>query len=175
MRPKNRRKLHSSEQGTAIIEMTVVLVILSILTMAAGGVFSASQDSLDWHYHALALQKELRRTLSTMSQEIREASPSSPIPITTGTNTITFQIPSSVAANVVTSWKQITYTLSGTNAIRTIDSSTNTIGSSVQSMTFTYPASASLPRTVQIQITGRRDTLKRSVTVTLTNQVMLRN
>lgn len=175
MEQKDRRKIHPAGKGAAIIEMTWGLTILSLLAVTAAGVFSASEDSLTWNYHALALQKELRRTLSIMSQEIREASPSSPTPITTGTNTITFQIPSSVEANTVTSWEQITYALSGGNAIRTAGSSTSTIGTDVQAMTFTYPASSSLPQTVQIQITGRRNTPKRTVTITLTNQVVLRN
>jgi len=157
--------------------MMATLAVFSILTVAAAGAFNTSQDALNWNYHALALQKELRRTLSTMAQEIRESSPSSPAPITTGTNAITFQIPSSVAGNAVTAWTQITYALGTDNRVtRTSNNQTTTIGTDVATLSFTYPVNPmTAPRTVQIQITGTRTTLKRTITRTVTGQVVLRN
>ena len=164
-------------QGFSTAEMMVSLAVFVLLTVAAGGVFDTSQDSLNWNYQQLTLQNELRKILLSMSQEIKESSPNSPSPIITGANTITFQIPTSVSANQVTGWRQITYGLATDNTVtRTVNGQTNIIGNSVQALNFTYPVNAATaPRTVQIQIVGNRVTLKRNITATVTGQVNLRN
>lgn len=170
-------KCPAHKNGFSLVEMMVVLAIFSVVLLAGAGMFQAAQDFSDWNYHSTTLQKELRRALSTMSEEIRESSPSSPSPITIGTNTISFEIPLAISQNQVTSWTQIQYTL-GTDGVvtRTVNGQTTPIGNSVQTMNFIYPLNpVASPRTVQIQITGFRTTLKRTVTAMVTGQVTLRN
>ncbi len=165
------------KRGFTLIEMMVALFIFSIVLLAATGVFNHSQESFDWNFHRFILQSELRKILLTMSQEIRESSPSAPAPLTTGPNQITFQIPTAVSGSQVTQWEQINYSLApdGT-VVRASGGQNSIIGNSVQSLNFTYPVNPLIsPRTVQIQITGTRNTLKRNVTATLTGQVTLRN
>jgi prepilin-type N-terminal cleavage/methylation domain-containing protein len=173
---KNRRAVRNLE-GFSLAEMVVTLFILSTLAAAGTAVFTSSQESLDTNYHRLILQQELRKILWTMSQEIRESSPSSPTPITTGTNSITFEIPNAVSGNQVTQWTQVHYGLApDTTVTRTSNGQTTVMGNSVQSLNFVYPLDAgTAPRSVQIQITGSRNTLKRNLSVTLTGQVTLRN
>lgn len=166
-----------NEKGTSLVEMMVTLVLFSALAFAAASAFNSSQDSLDWNYQALSLQKELRRTLSTMTQEIRESSPSSPAPISISANSLSFQIPDSISGNIVTSWTPIIYALGANNSVlRTAKGQTTTLGNNVQTLNFTYPVDAvTAPRTVQVQITGSKTTLKRTITRTVTGQVVLRN
>lgn len=170
--------MQDGKRGFTLVEIMVALALSSILILVASRIFQSSQESLDWNYHALCLQKELRRTLLTLSQELRESSPSSPTPITTGSNTITFEIPAAVSGNAITGWTQITYTLSPNNTVtRTVNGQTTFIGNNVTALNFLYPFnSVTAPRTVQIQITGSRTTtLKRNITWTITGQVVLRN
>ena len=157
--------------------MMVTLTVFSVLLFAAAGAFDTSQNSLNWNYHGLTLQKELRKTLSTMTQEMRESSPSSPTPISIGLNSINFEIPSSVSGNTVAGWTQITYAMGPNNTVtRTANNQSTTMGSDIQALNFIYPVnSVTAPRTVQIQITGSRTTLKRTITRTVTGQVVLRN
>lgn len=164
-------------RGFSLIEVIGVLFAFSVLLMAAAGIFNRSQESLDWNFHRSILQQELRRVLWTMTQEIREASPSGPVPITTGPNSITFEIPTAVSGSQVSQWKQISYGLASDSTVtRTSNGQTAVIGNSVQSLNFIYPLDVVTgPRTVQIQITGTRATLKRNITVALTGQVTLRN
>lgn len=164
-------------RGYTLTEVLVTLTIFSLLTVAVGGVFDSSQQSLDWNQNALTLQKELRRTLSTMSQEIRESSPSSPTPLTVASNSISFEIPAVISGNVVTAWTRIDYALGPDNRVRrTANGQTTVIGAEVQSLNFIYPVDpVTAPRTVQIQITGTRTGLRRTVTRTVTGQVVLRN
>ena len=168
---------HLTRKGITLAEMMVALTIFSALAFAAAATFNSSQDSLDWNYQALSLQKELRKTLFTMTQEIRESSPSSPNPIAVTSNSMIFQIPSSVAGNIVTGWTQINYALAANNTVtRTVGGQTTSLGNDVQALSFVYPVDAvTAPRTVQIQITGSRTTLKRTITRTVTGQVVLRN
>lgn len=167
----------NQREGFTVVEITMALVLFSLLTLAGAGVFENSQDALNWNYHGLTLQKELRRILLTMSQELRESSPSSPTPISTGSNTITFEIPATVSGNTVTGWTQITYALAPNNTVtRNVNGQTTSIGNDVTALNFAYPVNpVSAPRTVQIQITGNRVTLKRNITRTVTGQVVLRN
>lgn len=155
--------------------MMVGLLLFSILAVASTSLFNQSQDSLNDSYHALALQKDLRKTISTMSQELREASPSSPSPVMTSPNGITFQIPETVSGNAVTAWLQISYVLANNVLTRTANGQTTTLGNDIQSVNFIYPVSPTSLRTVQIQVRGSRNTLKRTLTRTETGQVVLRN
>lgn len=165
------------KSGYTLLEMMVTLVVFSLLALAAASVFNQSQDSLDWNYQALTLDKELRRALFTMAREIRESSPSSPTPLTATSNSLAFEIPASVSGNTVTNWTQITYTLGAGNTVtRTSSGQTTPMGNNVTALNFTYPADpVTQPRTVQIQMTGARAALKRTVTRTVTGQVVLRN
>lgn len=169
--------MQKQRRGFTLVEIMVALALFSILILVASRIFQNSQESLDWNYHTLSLQKELRRTLSTMSQELRESSPSSPTPITTGSNTITFEIPATVSGNAITGWTQITYALSSNNTVtRTANGQTTSIGNNVTALNFLYPVNAvTAPRTMQIQITANQTTLKRNITRTITGQVVLRN
>lgn len=170
-------------KGYTVTELMVSMGLLVLVGATAAGVFNTSQDLLNWNYHALALQKELRRTLDQMSREIRESSPSSPngispATVTPGRNQFSFQVPASISGNQVTAWDRIDYALTPDNRVtRTVNNGTTApIGSDVQSMTFVYPLDPlTAPRTVQIQINGTRTTLKRTVAVTLTGQATLRN
>ena len=166
-----------NRKGYGLLEMMVTLSLFSLLTIAVAGVFDTSQESLNWNYHELELQKGLRNTLAVMSQEIKEASPSSPTPITISPNRIVFEIPSAVSGNTVTGWTQIRYDLNGNGQVlRTVGTQTTSLGNDVQALSFAYPLNAvSAPRTVQIRITGSRTTLKRNITVTVTGEVTLRN
>lgn len=165
-------------EGYSLVEMMVTLAVFSLLLITAWQVFDASQESMNWNYHQLNLQKEMRRILDTMSKEIRESSPSSPTPISIGANTITFQIPATVSATgAVTAWTPVTYGLGADNTVvRTTGTQTNAIGGGgITGLNFVYPV-AGMPRTVQIQITGTATTLKlRNITTTATGQVVLRN
>lgn len=174
----------------------VTLTVFSILAAAAAGAFNTSQTSLHWNYQALTLQEELRRSLSNMTREIRESSPSSPNPlasaaVTPGTNSFSFEIPATVSANVVTAWTRVHYFLCADSTVGRVVSpnplpanyvcpiaNQTTIGSTVTTMNFTYNAGAA-PRTVRIQITGTRTAattnLDRNITVTVTGEVTLRN
>lgn len=167
----------NSSTGFSLTEMLFALFVFLILMAAAGTVFDSSQDSLNWNYHQLTLQKDLRRILDTMMREIRESSPSSPNPITVGANTITFEVPSTVSGTGITSWKRITYGL-GTDStvVRTINGQSTPIGSGVTTLNFIYPLDVSTaPRTVQIQVTGQQTTLKKVISSSLKSQVVLRN
>ena len=166
-----------ARKGTTLTEMMVTLTLFSVLTFAAMGAFNSSQDSLDWNYQALSLQKELRKTLLTMTQEIRESSPSSPAPISISDNQILFQIPSGVSGNIITGWIPIVYALGANNtATRTVNGQTTIIGNNIQALNFVYPVDAvTAPRTVQIQIVGSKTTLKRTINRTVIGQVVLRN
>lgn len=171
------KKSAFDQEGYSLAETIVAVSIVSFLLLAGAGAFQSAQELNDWNYHAVTLQKELRKIVSTMSEEIRESSPSSPAPITIGPNTITFEIPTGVSGNQITSWMQIRYGLDPSgNVTRTANNQTSPIGNSVQTMNFVYPVDPlTAPRTVQIRITGNRTTLKRTVTVTVTSQVTLRN
>ncbi len=164
-------------RGYTLTEMVVTLSIFSMLIVAAGSLFDSLQESLDGNYHQLVLQKELRRVLDIMSEEIRESSPSSPNPIVTSSNTVTFQIPASISGNLITSWTQISYSLGQNNTVvRNVNGQNDVIGTSVTSLNFVYPLNpVTDPRTVRIQITGQRNTLKRTITASVTGQVILRN
>ena len=166
-----------TSRGATLVEMMLTLTLFSTLAFAAAGTFNSSQESLDWNYHALSLQKELRKALFTMTQELRESSPSSPNPISMSTTQISFQIPSGVAGNTVTSWTPIIYSLGPNNTVtRNVNGQVTTIGNNIQTLNFIYPVDAlTAPRTVQIQITGSSTTLKRTITRTVTGQVVLRN
>lgn len=170
-------KLPARKKGFSLIELMVVFAVFSMLLLVGSGVFLSARDVSDWNYHSITLQKEMRRTLTTMSEEIRESSPSSPNPILITTNNITFEIPASVSQNHVTSWTQISYALGVDGVVnRTANGQTQPIGNSVQSLNFTYPLDPqTAPRTVQIRITGSRNTLKTTLTTTVTGQVTLRN
>lgn len=166
-----------NERGFSLLEMMVTLVIFSILTIIAGQVFDTSQESMDWNYNQMTLQTNMRRVLDTMAKEIREASPSSPIPITSGVNSLSFQIPAVVQTDgTVTSWTTVTYGLGANNTVqRTTASGVQTIGANVTAMTFTYPV-AGRPNTVQIQVAGSLTTVKtRVINSTVTGEVVLRN
>ena len=181
MKPMN--KTLQPLRGYTTVELMVSMTILVILAGAAAGVFNQSQDLLNWNYNSVSLQKELRRTLDVMSREIRESSPTSPggilpVTVTPGVNRFSFQIPSAISGNSVTSWTQINYALTADNRVtRTVDNEAPiAIGSDVQSLTCVYPLNLlTAPRTVQIQINGRRTALERTVTATLTGEVTLRN
>jgi len=169
-------KFLRGQSGYGLVELMITMSVFVLLVLAAGTMFDRSGESLDWNFHRVALQEELRRTIATMTREIRESSPSSPNPITTGPNTITFQIPTNVAGNTVTGWTSISYGLGPNNTVsRTANGQVTIIGSSVQGLRFTYPFNSTSPRTVQIQITGVRTTLKRNMTTIVTGQVVLRN
>lgn len=176
---KTLKRLLSEVRGYSLVETMVTASLFAMLILAAGSAFNESQKSMTWNYFELSLQEELRRTLDTMSREIRESSPSTPVPIVTNTNSISFEIPTSVSKNAVTSWKQINYGLASNNTVtRTSGGQTTVIGNGVQALNFVYNPAVS-PRTIRIQVTGVRSagttTLDRDVTMTLTNEVTLRN
>lgn len=167
----------SQREGFSLVELMVSVSLFVVLSIAAAGVFDSSQESMNWQYHQLTLQKELRRILSTMTQEIRESSPSSPLPVTVGANAITFQIPNQISGNQITGWTSINYGLGPDNTVtRTANGQTTAIGNSVQTLGFVYPLNPqTAPRTVRIQITGSRTTLKRTITSSVTGEATLRN
>lgn len=176
---KNKIKLPMNEYGFSLVEMMVSFAVFVLLILAAASTFNSSQKLMNWNQYGISVQEELRRVLNTMSREMRESSPSSPTPITIGTDAITFEIPLTVSQNVVTAWTQISYGLNPDNTVtRTVNGETTIIGNSVTNLNFTYNPQVS-PRTVRIEITGNKaagsTTLDRDITMTLTGEVTLRN
>jgi prepilin-type N-terminal cleavage/methylation domain-containing protein len=174
---RNREILTGGRKGYSLIEMMITLTVFSLLTICAAGVFDASQDALNWNYHQLTLQKELRRVLNTMTQEIREGSASSPNPIVVGANRLDLEVPAAISGNTVTAWTPVSYSLGADSTIlRTASGQNEIIGSSVTGINFTYPVNAATaPRTLRVTVQGQRQTLKRTVTESASAEVVLRN
>lgn len=166
-----------SARGYSLIEMMITLTVFSLLTICAAGVFDASQEALNWNYHSLTLQKELRRVLNTLVQEIRETSASSPNPIIVGANRLDMEIPAAIAGNTVTAWTPVTYSLGADSTVlRTANGQNEVIGASVTGINFIYPVNAATaPNTLRVTVQGQRQTLKRNITESASAEVVLRN
>lgn len=184
------RNLLKSGKGYGTVELMVVMTLFAVLVLATGVVFDVSQDLLNWNYHQLELQSQLRRILETMLREVRETSPSSGVALasvmlTPGSNNFPFAIPDDVSGNQVTSWNRITYYICNNQDLtvgRAVNNqsldcmdSSKVIGTSVQSINFTYNPGGVAPRSIRIQITGTRATLKRTITTSVTGEVTSRN
>ncbi|MBI4550595.1 MAG: prepilin-type N-terminal cleavage/methylation domain-containing protein [Candidatus Omnitrophica bacterium] len=175
---KSRRARETrGRTGYSLVEMMITLTVFSLLTVCAAGVFDASQESLNWAYHSLTLQKELRRVLNVLTQEIRESSASSPNPIVVSANRLDFEIPSAIVGNNVTAWTTVSYTLGAdTTVLRTANGLNEIIGSSINGLNFVYPVNAATaPRTLRVTVQGQRQTLKRNITESASAEVVLRN
>ncbi len=164
-------------RGYSLLELMVTVSAFSLLTIAAAGVFDSAQEALNWNYHELTLQSDLRKTLDIMSEELRESSPSSPIPLTVNSNSISFEIPATVQGGVITGWTSVSYGLGpDSTVLRTVNGQAAAIGHSVSALDFIYPVDpVTAPRTVQVRITGQRATLKRTLTHSAVTQIILRN
>lgn len=193
-----RKTFLLGEKGLSALEMIVSMSILVTLALAGTATFNSSQELLNQNSQRMILQTELRKILDTMAREIREASPSGPVPLTSvtvtpGVNSFGFAIPDAVANNTVTQWKAIRYFLCPDTArsVGRVVQNTfpnnytcpvagqTTIGTSVQSIIFTHNPGGLSQRTIRIQITGIRSSanteLRRDLTAAVTGEVVLRN
>ncbi len=147
-----------SERAFTLVEIAIATLMLFILLGAAVSVFTAADLNWGTDEALVSIQQDLRQALDGMSRELRQASLAS---VTTGTGTVSFTI----GAN------SITYSLSGTQVIRTHPAGTTMVlCNNVSALSFVRSGNI-----VTVQITGTRSVQDRVVTLSATEQVRVRN
>ena len=166
-----------SQRGFTLVES---LISVSIFVIIAGACFSSLVagikiwDANDTHTE---LEQHLRKAMDWIKQDLTQAGSSSVTNVPADGNsytTITFTKGSSVSGGAIT-WSSSTtqFILSGTNLTRLTGSQTDTIASSIQSMTFIRQAAS--PNIVAVTLNAQKGSGAGTMSSSTTFQVELRN
>ena len=173
-------------KGFTFVELMVVLAISSVV---AAGIFAVlSSTRVTWYISdaSVQLQQELRKTMSAISDELRESSAAKLYLDSsldqafpgdgTSQSSITFFIVQGVDTSGAVVWSDgpVSYVLSGNQIIRTYDGVSKVIANNISSVSFVrHPES---PNVVSINIIAQKATeVGQTIIATLDTQLALRN
>lgn len=154
-----------NKNGTSLME---ALVTVLIFVMIIGGVYaSASVGESSWQTNStkMELQQDLRKAMSWMKYELRQAGPSSIVDVPSdgvSQSDITFKIPSTVSGgSIVWETDTIRFLLGGAqnNQLQKIKGGTTSIlANDISTLSFTrYPAA---PNVLEVSMLAQKETIK---------------
>ncbi len=172
-----------NNRGLTLLEIIIVVFLFSIISAAIFSVLATGRNSLSAGESQIGVQQACRNGLDSMIKELRQAGDSTITGVpANGTNysSITFQIPTAIAATGITWSSNIQYALGGLNnaqLLRTQSGSQRVLANNISVLSFNR--SAANPNVVNINITAQKNTFPgftaRQSTITLVSQVKLRN
>lgn len=167
--------MKNQKRGFTILELLVAMVIFTMMMGLLGVVFIGGRNHAMLTDTKMNLQTSVRDSLTSMSLEIRESSPSR-VAIGGGGSTLTFQIPASVTNSGTIAWSSpVTYRIGGNGKqlIRNDGAGNTTIlANDVQSVNFSFVDA----NTVVYSVTTQRTTIEgRNISATLTGDARFRN
>jgi prepilin-type N-terminal cleavage/methylation domain-containing protein len=171
------------KKGFTLLEIIIVAFLFSIISVAIFSVLSAGRNSLSVGESQVSVQQACRNGLDAMAKELRQTSTTTiPNVPANGTNyaTITFRIPTVIAAAGITWSSDIQYSLGGLNGIqliRTQSGNQKVLANNISSVSFSRATTN--PNIVNISLTAQKNTFPgftaRQSTITLAAKVKLRN
>ncbi len=172
-----------NNKGFTLLEIIMVAFLFSIISAAIFSVLATGRNSLSVGESQIGVQQACRNGLDSMIKELRQAGVSTITGVpANGTNysSITFQIPTAIAATGITWSSSIQYTLGGLNGaqlLKTQSGSQKVFANNISALSFNR--SAANPNVVNISVTAQKNTFPgftaTQSTITLTSQVKLRN
>nr|MBU1328121.1 prepilin-type N-terminal cleavage/methylation domain-containing protein [Candidatus Omnitrophota bacterium] len=171
------------DRGFTLLEIIIVVFLFSVISAAIFSVLATGRNSLSAGESQIGVQQACRNGLDSMIKELRQAGVSTITDVpANGTNysSITFQIPTSIAATGITWSSNIQYALGGLNnaqLLRMQSGSQRVLANNISALSFNR--SATNPNVVNISVTAQKNTFPgftaRQSTITLVSQVRLRN
>lgn len=175
--------MRKNNKGMTLLEIIIAACLFSIISAAIFSVLATGRNSLTAGESQVGAQQACRNGLDSMIKELRQAGVSTIQGVPgdgVNYNSITFQIPASIAASGVTWTGNINYSLGGLNGaqlLRTQSGSQKVLANNISALSFNR--SAVNPNVVNISITAQKNTFPgftaQQTTITLVSQVKLRN
>lgn len=167
--------MKNQKRGFTILELLVATAIFTMMVGLLGIVFLGGRNQAMLTDTKMNLQTSVRDSLTSMSLEIRESSPSR-VAIGSGGSSLTFQIPASVSSSGTITWSSpITYQIggSGRQLVRNDGTGSTTIlANDVQAVNFSFVDA----NTLVYSVTTQRTTIdRRNISATLTSDARFRN
>ena len=131
-------------KGFTLIELVVTMVVVAVLAGAIGPYLVETVKAVNAAYIAKAIGSQGRVALELISQDIRntrEASAGGDL--TVGANTVTVN---------TLAGETVSYSLSGTNLIKTVDGVASTLATNVSSLSFSYYSSSGTTTSTASQV-----------------------
>jgi len=174
------------KKGFTFIEIMVVAAISSVVAAGVFLVTSSTRSTWNSSDALIQLQQELRKAMTAISDELRETSVSKlyidsslsqPFPNNgVSYNSITFFLNQGVdvSGNIIWSTNFVSYTLSGSQVIRTYAGSSKVTANNINSLSFVR--NPSIPNVVVINIGAQKTTpLGQTLNAALDTEVAVRN
>ena len=176
-------KNFDNQNGFSLVEIMVSAVLASFILGALFLTIRNYDASGDMFYSKINMEEQGMRALQKMEWELRQTAPSQ-ITIGGGGTSITFNVPSEVSPTLATTYTvdwtnahTVTYSVSGTQLIRTdtsatTDTTTRKLCNFVSSVAFAVPSSGVITTTLNLSQTLKNT---RVITQTLTARTQVRN
>jgi prepilin-type N-terminal cleavage/methylation domain-containing protein len=165
-------------KGFSLIELMVVLLICTVATGTLLMSFSAGRSS--WHESdtQIAIQQELRKAERSLIDDFRQSSTTQISIPSNGTSctSATFNISQGALSSGAINWSSspVSYSLNGTQLIRTQGASTRVIANNITSLTFVRYGNST--KVVRMNLTSQRNTVSgRLLSASLASEADLRN
>lgn len=158
--------------GWTLIELMVVIVILTVLSIAIFATYTAGVDTWNRRSVYATIQADARRALEGMTREIHQASFNSPYGINANGSSLEFEVLQSDS-----SWSHIRYYLGGANGttlMRNEGGSVTVLANNILGLTFTWNSQD--PRVIDINIqVAKADLLGQTAQVDIRSEAAMRN
>ena len=164
-------------RGTTLVELMVSITVLLLLISSVGALMTSGRRLWMTSATQMDITSSGRAAMDKMYQELSQASMDS-VSISSGKDSITFQIPSSFLLSVTAWGNPIQYSLGGLNGeqlLRTdlVTSDVEVLGNNI---TFLQFDNTTLDDVIDIELILRKQTIKGDLlTVELGSQIQLRN
>ena len=176
-------KILKNKNGFSLVEIMVSSLLASLILGAMFATIRNYDASGDMFYSKINMEEQGMKAIQKMEWELRQTAPSR---ITLGSSgaSITFSVPSetspTVASTYAVDWTNahtVTYSVSGTQLIRTdagatTDTTTRKLCNFVSSVVFAVPSSGVVTTTLNLSQTLKNT---RTITHTLTSRTQVRN
>ncbi|PIW67362.1 MAG: hypothetical protein COW10_06070 [Candidatus Omnitrophica bacterium CG12_big_fil_rev_8_21_14_0_65_42_8] len=172
-----------NDKGFTLLEIIIAVFLFSIISAAIFSVLATAKNSLSAGESQISVQQACRNGLDSMIRELRQTGVSTITGVpANGTNysSITFQIPTAIAAAGITWSSNIQYALGGLNGaqlLRTQSGSQKVLANNISALSFNR--STANPNVVNISVTAQKNTFPgftaMQSTITFNSQVRLRN
>jgi Tfp pilus assembly protein PilV len=169
-------------QGLSLSELLVSIFIFSILSASLLAVVVVGQRSWSTNSVKIGMRQELRKSMETMINDLRQAGDDSIADVPaddTWYTSITFQVPQTVTGGIIT-WDSnaIQYTLGGTNGDqlqKITGGSTQIVSQDIQSLQFRRLSTA--PNILEVALAAQDtvDLTQEVLTMDLDFEIELRN
>jgi competence protein ComGC len=150
------------ESGLTLVEISIVILLFSIILAAILTALVAARTSWNSGGSQLTVQQEVRKGISSMVRELRQArlSTITGVPADGASyNSIAFQIPETISETGTTWSTNIQYSLGGLDnaqLIRAQDTNQRILANNISALSFSR--NAVKPETINITVTAQKNT-----------------